>query len=157
MEGRVIIDTFAYYASSGNDRPAMRPVESDEGTDSRSRTVSRADSRSSSRSRSQDSCRPESPYQTSQPDEYVQDSPESAEDSESGDFIQVPSDLSDDIGADLWGRNEDLSPLTSEQCLIADPWLTAFDLKAKRWGKKPSPCRPLDLAKEMLTSVTRSR
>lgn len=114
----------------------MRPLESLDGTESRSRAVSRAESRPSSRSHSQDSDRPESPYQPSQPDE---DAPQSPQDSESGDFIQVPEDLSDDIGPDLWGRNEDLSPLTNEQCLIADPWLTAFDLKAKRWGKKPSP------------------
>ncbi|KAK7711282.1 hypothetical protein SLS64_005304 [Diaporthe eres] len=131
VEGRVIIDTFAYYASSGNERPNMRPVGSVDGTESRSRAVSRAESQSSSRSPSQDSYRPEIPYQTSQPDEDASQSPQ---ESESGDFIQVPSDLSDDIGPDLWGRNEDLSPLTDEQCLIADPWLTAFDLKTKRWG-----------------------
>lgn len=117
----------------------MRPVESADGTEPRSRATLRADSRSSSRSRSQDSCRSETPYQTSEPDDCVQDEPQSPQESESGDFIQVPSELSDATSPDLWGRNEDLSPLTSEQCLIADPWLMAFDLKEKRWGEKETP------------------
>lgn len=113
----------------------MRPVESIDGAESGSRAASRADSRSSSRSNSQDSHRPESPYHAPEADEYIQEAPQSPRESESSDFIQVPSDESDDIGPYLWGRNEDLSPLTDEQCLIADPWLLGFDLKAKRWGK----------------------
>ncbi|KAJ0118261.1 hypothetical protein J7T55_009044 [Diaporthe amygdali] len=122
VEGRVIVDTFAYYASSNLGKPNMRPLEClDEETApmrSRSRTTSRASSRSSTRSHSEDSNRSPSPSQPS----------------ESGDFVQVSSDLSDTSDHDLWGRNEDLSPLTSEQCLISDPWLRGFDLKAKRWG-----------------------
>jgi hypothetical protein len=31
-------------------------------------------------------------------------------------------------------RNEDLTPLTDEQCLLATPWVHGFDLKAKEWG-----------------------
>lgn len=65
--------------------------------------------------------------------------PQSPQESEASDFIQIPSDGNDDTGSYLRGRNEDLSPLTDEQCLIADPWLMAFDLKAKRWGKNEVP------------------
>lgn len=130
----------------------MRPLGSADGAtplaESRSRAISRADSQSSSRSGSQESHQPEIPPQTFDPDEHVQEEPQSPEESEPGDFIQVPSDLGDDTGPDLWGRNEELSPLTSEQCLIADPWLMAFDLKAKRWGEKRIPNQAPDVGLE---------
>lgn len=88
-------------------------------TESKFEVPSRSSSRSSTRSEGQDEYQPESPSETI----------------ESGDFIQVPSDLNNDTDPDIWGRNEELLPLTSEQCMIADPWLIAFDLKTKRWGK----------------------
>lgn len=31
-------------------------------------------------------------------------------------------------------RNEDLTPLTDEECLLCTPWVHGFDLKAKDWG-----------------------
>jgi hypothetical protein len=31
-------------------------------------------------------------------------------------------------------RNEDLAPLTDEQCMIATPWLRGMDMKTKEWG-----------------------
>lgn len=99
-------------------------------TESRSRAPSRASSRSSSRSHRPDEYQPDE-YQ---PDEYPPQSP--SETSEPGDFTQVPSEFDVATRLDLWGRTEGLLPLTSEQCMIADPWLIAFDLKTKRWGKK---------------------
>lgn len=101
----------------------MRSLESvgeeTSSTESKLEAPSRSTSRSSTRSDGQDEYHPQSPSETI----------------ESGDFIQVPSDLSDGTDPDIWGRNEELLPLTSEQCMIADPWLIAFDLRTKRWGK----------------------
>lgn len=75
--------------------------------------------------------------------------------SDSGGFIQVPSDLEKATASDLWGRNEELPPLTSEQCTIGDPWLIGFDMQAKRWGKNNIPDRPSERATGRLTRMTR--
>lgn len=33
------------------------------------------------------------------------------------------------------GRNEDLRPMTDEECLLANPVVKGFDLKARQWCK----------------------
>ncbi|KAG8166215.1 hypothetical protein KVR01_004767 [Diaporthe batatas] len=135
VEGRVIIDAFAYFMSTGNPRPGMRSLD---GLGSRSRDTSRARSRYGSRSHSPDEYQPDeyrpNEYQSDeyQPDEYP---PENfSETSDSYGFVEVPSKFEDANGSDLWGRNEELPPLTSEQCMIVDPWLVAFEMQTKRWG-----------------------
>src|SRR3569833_68160 len=106
VDGRVIIDAFAYYVTNNIVKPVLRPTVDEEDHDSSDTdTASEAGSCSDASSSAIDP---------------VVAGPEMTA---SKDSDKVPT------------RTEKLDPLTDEQCLLATPWVRGLDLKTKEWAR----------------------
>ncbi|KAM0263528.1 hypothetical protein ACHAQJ_001147 [Trichoderma viride] len=143
VSGRVIVDTFAYYTSCKVVKPNLRPLDGPEEEESSAEVV---ESNSDDSDDDSGSRRRGSLFKRRK-DEGSDDS-----DGDSGSrrrgslFKRWKDEDSEDerVFNDLkltpktteskTERNQDLTPLTDEQCLLATPWVHGFDLKAKEWG-----------------------
>ncbi|RFU78510.1 p-loop containing nucleoside triphosphate hydrolase [Trichoderma arundinaceum] len=109
VSGRVVVDTFAYYTSSKEVKPDLRPLNLEKEKDNEGDALKSKGG----------------------------DEDEDGPDDESRDDYSTISDelkLTVQRTEAAAERKEDLTPLTDEQCLLATPWVYGFDLKSKEWG-----------------------
>ncbi|KAK4041355.1 P-loop containing nucleoside triphosphate hydrolase protein [Parachaetomium inaequale] len=107
MNGRVIIDTYAYYESNNYLKPEMRPL----GGNVAEPGISAGDEDNDSSGNGDE------------------------EQDASDDEESMYDDMVATATATTHGRVEDLTELSDEHCLLTTPWLKGFDLKAKAWAR----------------------
>ncbi|KAL7933025.1 P-loop containing nucleoside triphosphate hydrolase protein [Trichoderma chlorosporum] len=112
--GRVVVDAFAYYASCKVVKPSLRPLESEE------------DPQGDVSSEDEDGYKVRRRRRRSDASTH----PSSSEEAADIDELKLTAKSSET----KFERNEDLTPLTDEQCLLCTPWVNGFDLKVKEWG-----------------------
>lgn len=123
IDGRVIVDAFAYYFSQNLVQPALRSLTGDDALVELDEPRQNSRASTGSRSRSRGSVVSSSPSRSPSPSSFVEDTD------------QRPQK------GDVYGRDEDKTALTDEQLLMIDPRLIGFDLKSKQWGKQAVPSR----------------
>jgi hypothetical protein len=117
VTGRVIIDAYAYYRSNNIVKPELgRLGGSDEKATETDAASGEAEQEESSNS-------------DSDSDSEESDEEDASDENEEGKAV---------VGADqakAKARDEDLTALSDEHCLLTTPWMIGFDLKRKKWGE----------------------
>ena len=110
VSGRVVIDAYAYYRSNNKVAPTLRSLS---GEDTAEPQIAEPENEHDD-------------HQSNSGDEGDDDNDVEA-DNETNHMVVVASSA-------LQSRNEDLSDLSDEHCLLTTPWLVGLDMKTKEWG-----------------------